>query len=406
VGLGQRSETVRRANLSAVLRAVHLVGPLSRSSLVARTGLTRSAIRSLVRELVIAGLVTEEPALPSGAPGRPSPLVLPAPEGATVLAFEVNVDRVAAAIVGLGGGVLAVEHADRRRDGTTVAATVDALVGLAEAIRRERPDMDRIAAIGVAVVGVVRRSDGLVRMAPNLGWTDVPLGELLGRALGTEAPVFVANEADLGALAELRRGAAIGVDDLVYVSGEVGVGGGLIVGGQPLTGAAGYGGEIGHMPVRSGRRPCRCGSIGCWETEIGEEALLGLAGRRPDGGRAAVDDLVAAADGGEPRALAAVGEVGRSLGVGIAGLVNLLDPELVVLGGLFARLYAHVRDPLEEQLAGRALPAPRALVRVVPSVLGSDALLMGAGELAFEPLLADPAAWVTLAAERSEKASA
>ncbi len=404
--LGQRSETVRRANLSAVLRALHLAGPLSRSDLVAHTGLTRSAIRSLVGELALAGLVAEEQPAPTGTPGRPSPLVRAVRDGATVLALAVTVDRVAAALVGLGGSVIAMREADRRREAGTVEATVAALVDLVAPLREEAGGTDRLVGVGVAVAGLVRRADGLVRMAPNLGWTDVPLGAVLGRALGTDAPVHVANEADLGALAELRRGAATGVDDLVFVFGEVGVGGGVIVGGRPLTGAAGYGGEVGHMPVRADGRPCRCGSTGCWETEVGEEALLALAGYPPDGGRAAVEALIAAAGAGGPRALAALEEVGRWLGVGIAGLVNLFDPDLVVVGGLFARFHPHIERSMEELLERRALPAPRALVRVVPSLLGVDAPLIGAAELAFEPLLDDPSMWIGRSREASQLASA
>jgi len=158
-------------------------------------------------------------------------------------------------------------------------------------------------------------------------------------------------EADLGALAELRRGAGIGSEHVLFISGEVGVGGGLIVDGRPLTGFAGYGGEVGHMPVNADGRPCGCGSTGCWETEVGEDALLRRAGRPVDGGREAVDAVLAAAAAGDPEATAAVGEVGRWLGIGLAGLVNVLDPRLVVMGGHFARLFPLVREPLERELA-------------------------------------------------------
>src|SRR5436190_14037713 len=107
----------------------------------------------------------------------------------------------------------------------------------------------QLAGIGVAVVGIVRRDDGVVATAPNLGWRDVPLAARLAEALQVTAPIVVANEADLGALAEHRRGAARGYDDIVFVSGEVGVGGGIIIGGRPLTGVAGFAGEIGHVTV-------------------------------------------------------------------------------------------------------------------------------------------------------------
>jgi len=391
--VGQRSETVRRANLSAIVNELHERGPLSRSELVARTGLTRSAIRGLIGELVSADLASEERAAPLGTPGRPSPLVRPNPEGAVVLALEIAVDSLAVAIVGLGGRIREIRRVDRPRGHSAVDDVVADLIELATTVRARRPH-DPLIGIGVAVVGVVRRNDGLVSMAPNLGWRDVPLGERLARALDQSAPISIANEADLGALAELRRGAARGADDIIFISGEVGVGGGIIVDGTPLTGVAGYGGEVGHIPVNPDGVACRCGSVGCWETEVGEGTLLELAGHPREGGRDAVDAVLLEAAQGSPLALAALDHVGRWLGIGLAGLVNVLNPRLIVLGGRFARLHPFVRRTLEEELDRRTLPAPRALVRVVPATLGVDAPLLGAAELAFEPLLADPAAWI------------
>jgi predicted NBD/HSP70 family sugar kinase len=230
-------------------------------------------------------------------------------------------------------------------------------------------------------------------MAPNLGWRDVALGERLIESLETNLPIFVANEADLGALAEQRRGAAVGTNHVLFISGEVGVGGGLIVDGRPFTGLAGYAGEVGHMPVNPAGSVCRCGSVGCWETEVGERALLTRAGRQPDGGRAEVDAVLRDARSGSSVAIGAFNEVGRWLGVGLAGLVNVLNPELIVLGGQFGRIYPFVGTALRTELDRLALDASREIVRVVPATLGVDAPLLGAAELAFEPLLADPAAW-------------
>jgi predicted NBD/HSP70 family sugar kinase len=390
--IGQRSETVRRANLSAIVRELHERGPLSRSELVVRTGLTRSAIRGLTGELVLAGLAAEEPAVRLGTPGRPSPLVCPNPAGATVLALEIEVDSLAAAVVGLGGEVLRHVRVDRPRGHSSLDDIVADLAGLVGG--DGRPADDTVIGVGVAVAGVVRRSDGCVSRAPNLGWTDAPLGAALARSLGAAAPVSVANEADLGVLAEHRRGAARGVDNVLYVSGEVGVGGGLLVDGRPLAGEAGYGGEIGHLPVNPAGSVCGCGSIGCLETEVGEGALLRHAGHPEAGGRLAVEAVLREAADGSPVALAALDHVGRWLGLGLAGLVNVLNPRLVVLGGLFGRIHPWIAAILEEELTRRALPAPRALVKVVPASLGLDAPLLGAAELAFEPLLSDPAAWV------------
>jgi predicted NBD/HSP70 family sugar kinase len=392
--IGHRSETVRRANLRAIVRELHRSGTLSRSDLVARTGLTRSAIRALTGELIGGDLATEGPATLDGTPGRPSPLVRLEPHGAVAVALEIAVDSLAAAAVGLGGEVFGVERVDLPRGRSSVSDIAAELADLASNARARLPDDDPIVGVGVAVVGIVRRSDGMVSLAPNLGWRDEPLGEHLSAALDVDAPLAFANEADLAALAELRRGVGRGVNDLVLIWGSVGVGGGLIVAGEPLTGAAGYGGEVGHIPVNPDGLPCRCGSIGCWETEVGGSALLRRAGYSPEGGAAALDAVLAEAEAGSPTALAAFAETGRWLGIGLAGIINVLNPQLVLIGGRFAAGYPFLRTTLEAELDRRVLRASRRLVRVIPTALGVDAPLIGAAELAFEPLLSDPAAWL------------
>ena len=220
-------------------------------------------------------------------------------------------------------------------------------------------------------------------------------------------PLAIANEADLGGLAEHRRGAAVGEADVVYVASEVGVGGSVTVGGRPLVGAAGYAGEIGHMVVNPGGTACACGSFGCWETEIGERAMLSTAGRPATGGRAAVDELIDAAMAGEPAASASIERLGEWLGIGVVSLVNIFNPTLVVLGGVLGRVHPLVSDGLNAALDRRALPASRSLVRVVPAALGVNAPIIGAAELAFEPMLTDPA-WrlAPVMAQRPELASA
>jgi predicted NBD/HSP70 family sugar kinase len=395
--LGHRSETVRRANLSAIVRALHVSGPLSRSDLVTRTGLTRSAIRALIGELVAGDLAMEGPPALDGTPGRPSPLVRADPHGAVVIGLEIAVDSLAAATVGLGGEVFEHVRVPLPRGRSNVEDIAGALAELAGTVRERLPREESVVGVGVAIVGVVRRSDGMVSMAPNLGWRDEPLGERLAAALGplgTSVPLLFANESDLAALAESRRGAARGVDDVLLVWGSVGVGGGLIVRGEPLTGAAGYSGEVGHIPVNPDGHPCRCGSIGCWETEVGVGAVLRRAGYPPEGGTDAFDSVLSEADAGSSFALEAFAETGRWLGIGLAGAINILNPRLVLLGGRLAQSYPFVRSALEAELDRRVLRASRQLVRVVPASLGVDAPLLGAAELAFEPVLADPAAWL------------
>ena len=189
MAVGQRSETVRRANLSAIVRELHANGPRSRSMLVARIGLTRSAIRSLLGELLAADLVREERAALQGTPGRPSPVVRTNPEAMVVLAVEVNVDSLAAAVVGLGGDVLEIVRVERASGTASVEETITEVVELSRRLLRDPRRRAALVGVGVAVAGVVRRSDGFVSMAPNLGWRDVPFGQRLVPALGLDVHI-------------------------------------------------------------------------------------------------------------------------------------------------------------------------------------------------------------------------
>ena len=390
--VGQRSETVRRANLSAIVRELHVSGARSRSELVARTGLTRSAIRGLIGEFVDAGLATEVRATSLGGPGRPSPLVRPNPESAVVLALEVAVDSRAVALVGLGGEVLDLMRVQRPRGHSSVTEVVDQLAEQAKVILA-RSKGETLIGVGVAVAGIVRRSDGFVAMAPNLGWRDVPLGAPLARALELAVPISIANEADLGALAELHRGAAVGADNVLYLSGEVGVGGGLIVDGKPLTGVAGFGGEVGHIPVNPMGAPASAGRLAAGRRRSAKEALLRLAGH-PSGGR--LGRGRGGHRGGASRLAGRAGCLrhGRSLARRRAGRPGQRPQPAAGRAGGVVRPHPAVREraPSTPSSNGAPCPGSRALVRVVPARLGVDAPLLGAAELAFEPFLADPAA--------------
>lgn len=389
--IGHRSETVRRANLGAIVGELHLHGPLSRSELGTRTGLTRSAVRGLIGELVAGGLATEARSAPLGTPGRPSPLVRPRPDAALGLAFEISVDSLGMAVVGFGGKVHHRSRVDRPRGHLSLEETIGDLAELASphvASLRANP---ALVGVGVAVAGIVRREDGLVRLAPNLGWHDAPLAARLADALRLSVPILVANEADVAGLAEYRRGAAAGAESVLHITAEVGVGGVFIVGGRPASGTAGYAGEVGHMPVNPAGTRCGCGSTGCWETEVGERAMLIRAGQSPDGGREAVTRVIGAARRGDRIAVDAIAEVGTWLGIGLAGLVNIYNPAMVVLGGLLQRIYPLVAERVADVLRERALEPSRDEVTIVPGLLGVDAPLLGAAEFALEPFLSHPA---------------
>jgi predicted NBD/HSP70 family sugar kinase len=389
---GASTEALRRYNLSLLVEHLHHVGSASRSQLGSLTGLNRSTIADLVAELARLGLVVERPTTVKSGPGRPSPLVTADPAGAVVLAIELAVDSIAVATVGLGGHLFNQVRVDRPRGRFSPAETLDDVVRLAEPLIGALPDPHRLTGIGVAVVGITRAADGFVHFAPNLGWREVPLGELLVERLALDVPVSVANEADLGALAEHRRGADAGVANLLFISGEVGIGLGVILAGHPVRGASGYAGEAGHMLVNPEGVSCRCGATGCWETEAGEEALLRASGSRRNGspGRAQVDRVLSAAVDGDENSHRACVHVGRWLGLGIGDLINLFNPELVVLGGLFGRLYPVVPDAINDGIHARVLDAPGAMVKIAPSSVGIDAPLLGAAEHAISDLIRRP----------------
>lgn len=393
---GAGNGAVRRQNLAAILRYVHVNGPNSRSVLAAATGLNRSTVGALVGDLAAWGLVRER-AGTRGLPGRPSPVVVLRHDMYAVLAMEIFADSLAVATVGLGGQVLRLARIPHGRSRHGVEATLDDLARLARDVVDREPAGRTLVAVGVTVAGVVRAADGHVAMAPNMDWHRVPLAELLRGALRTliprGAPILVGNDADLAALAEHTRGAGAGVDDFIFLWGEQGLGAGIISGGRPLLGHSGFGGESGHLPIGLPDVECRCGSRGCWETVVGEEALLRRAGlgEREDA-RAALDELLEAAESGDVAAREAIGEVAHWLGTGLAGLVNLLNPSRIALGGYLQPYFRHIRSVIEDELDRRAMAAPRSDVEVVPALLGSDAPILGAAELAWGPLLTDPAA--------------
>lgn len=384
---GVGTDELRRANLRAILQTVHTRGPTTRAVLTRQLGLNRSTIGALTGELQSLELVSEETSAVGGRSGRPSHLVVPREDNA-VVAVDVGVDRIAVALVGLGGEVLHRRDRGHQRGEHDVGHVVEAIAQMVEDILAAAAD-DRVRClgVGVAVPGAVRAVDGLVRFAPNLGWVEVPFTDLLAERL--DRHVATGNDADLGVLAEHVRGAAVGFTEVAYLSASVGIGGGFLVGGRPLGGARGYAGEVGHMQVDTEGPVCRCGAVGCWETKVGENVLLRLAGRLPGGGPPAVAEVIDAAEAGEARAAEAVEEVADWCGVGLRAIANLFDPEVVVLGGSLAQVWRAAEDKVREAMS-RSTMMPRDDVLVRAAQLGGDSPLVGAAELAFMPVLEHP----------------
>lgn len=381
---GASQEEIRRQNLGAVLRYVHLHGPTSRAELTSRLGLNRSTIGALAADLVASGLVTEETTTTARRAGRPSLVVSPRSDRVYAHALSIDAYLLRAARVGLGGRILDLREIARPGG----MSAVDAVGPLADLVR----DMERAVApdallVGgaVAVTDTSRKPDGEIRVAG----VEATLGAALEAELSA-CPGFVAGDlADIAGLAEHVRGVAAGVDDLIYLHGDVGISAGIIVGGRLVIGHRGHSGKVGHMVVNPNGLPCGCGSRGCWETEIGEAALLRHAGRDPRD-RTAVAEVLRAAEQGDPTARAAVEQVADWLGFGVANLVNVVNPDAVVFGGSLRDIFTVGAEVVRERLDTMPLPASREHLRLRAAALGRDAVLIGAAELAFDKLLADP----------------
>jgi predicted NBD/HSP70 family sugar kinase len=329
--------TVRRHNLALVLGEVAAAEPVSRAGLAARTGLTRGTVSSLVEKLIEAGLVSELAAA-RGATGRPaSPLQLNR-SGPAGLGVEIGVDHVAACVVDLSGAVRAARTVASGHRHRAPAVGLAAAARLAAAVVAES-GLTACGA-GVALPGLID-AEGRLQHAPNLPlWSDVPVCAELSRRLDG-VPAHAGNEADLAALAELWFGRASA--DFVFVSGGIGVGAGIVLGGRLFRGASGRAGELGHVVVEPDGPLCRCGGRGCLEQSAGQETLLRMAAV------GTVEELA-----GRPDAV--IRPAARALGVALSAAVHLLDVRTIVLGGLYALLGDGLRVAVADELAARVGP--------------------------------------------------
>lgn len=385
-----RPDAIRRHNLALVLDQIHRDGALTRAELTQRLRVSRSTVGALVGDLIELGLVDEVIPVGGSGVGRPSHVVGPHASGPYVVAVDIDVTRVVTAAVGIGGDVLArrvvVTGAEASGPENLTDVILASLTDVADATGRSMPPLG----IGVSVPGTVDQETGQVAVAPNLDWHDVGFGSMLAQRLPGRLRVTVANDADVAALAEHRRGGARGVDEFVFLLGRVGVGAGIITNGRPLRGHNGYAGEIGHNVVDPNGPPCHCGKRGCVETYIGEGALLRLAGRGQPPSDEATAAVFADARAGDQVALRAVREVAESLGRAIASLVNTLNPQCAVLGGYLSELLDIARVDIERALFEYTLEAHAGYVELIHPIFGADAALLGAAEMAFADLLADP----------------
>jgi predicted NBD/HSP70 family sugar kinase len=375
--------SLRDHNRRRVVEELQRRGTASRADLARITGLSRSTVSSLVGELQDSGLVVETAATAGDGDGRAQAQGRP-----PVL---LTLDRTAGAVVGIDFGHVDVHVAvadlartilaERRRDMDVDHAGTAALDAAAELVFEVLQDADipadRVLAAGMGVSGPIDLEQDLVHRSAILPtWGDIRPGKEMNRRLDG-IPVFIENDANLGAMAEVAMGAAQGVDDAVYLMLAAGIGAGIVVDGRIIHGAAGTAGELGHVMLDDNGPICRCGNRGCLETFAAGPAIVDLL-KPAYGDDLTLDGVLKRVEEGDPRALRAVADAGRAVGRALAGLVNVLNPEVIVIGGQIAAAGDALLEPICAALARYAIPSAVDDVRVVQSPLGGRAEILGA----------------------------
>jgi predicted NBD/HSP70 family sugar kinase len=414
---------LRRHNLAVVLRSLRDAGPRSRARIATDTGLSKATVSSLVAELADLELVRAGEVERVGGIGRPGQAV--ELHGRVCgLGAEVDVDYLAVLVLDMRGDQVLYSRIPFDVPAAGVQRTLDELADSIEAAIVEARHLGHdVAGITVAVPGLVETVPGVLRYGPNIGWREVRIAdELAARLARTETSesartraagrgpsaggvsIRVDNHANLCALAEYVMGASAGASDLVCLTGEIGVGAGVISEGRLLRGAEGYGGEVGHMPIAEPLHLCACGRRGCWETAVGLAALLrGVADQGDQVTDPSVDldvrlaEIRRRAELGDGRTLRGLEAVATSLGLGAAILVNIFNPRVLVLGGYFAVLGDFLLDAMESELDKRVVAPGRGGCSVELSTLGFTAAVRGGAHVAVEAVLADPTSVVRAA---------
>ncbi|GAA0958153.1 ROK family protein [Kribbella koreensis] len=372
---------VRAANLAVALGFLRANSPCSRAAIAAGTGLNKATVTSIVGDLIDRRLVRETQQTQNHV-GRPATLLVLDGSAYAAIGMEISARGLTAIAYDSAGGQLLRWHRTGPGADAGPAKAVAALATLARrAIAAVHASGRDVLGVTVGVPGLVNR-DGVVVLAAGLGWRDLELRKDLVAALGRPAfPVLVENDANLGALAEHRYGPYAGSANLILLSGETGVGAGVICDGRPLRGNLGYVGEIGHLRIRADGPLCGCGRHGCLEAVAGIPAILARldASESPDTDpQARTDELVRRAEAGETATIDVLTEVGTLLGQSVCGLANILNPEFVILGGSYAALGRWLVPAVEKELIDGTLAPEAGGCQVVASTFGHDATAIGA----------------------------
>jgi len=401
---------VREHNLAILFNYIwEANGPISRSNLTETSGLNKSTVGSLLAQLQTWGFVKEVGMVNSGL-GRPGVMIDINSDAGRIIGAEIGVGYISMVMTDLKANVVwrrRIEPPPDQEKQPQADVLDQAAKLVEEAIREAEKTGNRLLGIGLGLPGQVDHATGTLLFAPNLGWKNVPLRDLWLHQFNI--PVFVENDANASALGEGLLGNARQIDNFIFLSAGVGLGGGLVLDGELYGGAGGFAGEIGHMTLVPDGPQCNCGNRGCWETLIGPAAivdsvrqaailgntpiLMSLPGVNGDINAIRMEHVLEAAARKELAVLHVLDEVGRYLGIGIASLVNAFNPSVIVLGGLLSPAGPYLLPRAQREVNARALAAARGMVKIILSAFKFDACVMGGACLVLREILNNPVAW-------------
>jgi predicted NBD/HSP70 family sugar kinase len=365
---------IKRINTAIVLEFILRGSPLSRAQISEQSGLNKATVSSLVQDLIDGSLVKEIGMGLSSGGRKPVMLEFIATSGYAI-GIDLGVNYIRGVLTDLRGGVVAERTSSLHSREPSEA--VEQLSDCIEELMAEAPASPfGIIGIGVGVPGLVDES-GTILFAPNLKWRDIPLQRLLAERFNL--PVAIDNEANMGALGEQKYGAGRSIGNLIYVSVGIGIGTGLVLHKSLYKGASGFSGEMGHLSIEANGKSCTCGNRGCWEMYASEQALLEQAAELGFGD---LESLLAAAAAGREDVLKLFASIGEYLGIGIANIVNVFNPDAVVIGNRMSQARPWLEGVLHHTLLQRALGFHLRKVQLLFAELGERSSMMGAAEMA------------------------
>jgi glucokinase-like ROK family protein len=382
--IGADQSLARKHNSSAILDLLRLNGPLSRAVLAAKIGLTRSTVSRIVDDLIAENLVREVELSP-GRKGRPGMLLELDPQGGSAIGIEIGVNFISILLADFSANVIW-----RRRANLPDEASSDDYLYRAEQLAHTASDLAasrhlRLMGIGVGVWGLVDHAKGVIRFAPNLMWHDIPLKENWEDKF--HVPVYLENDANASALGEYYFGAGRNIENFIYMSMDIGVGGGIISDGKLFHGSSGYAGEIGHMAIDPHGDLCSCGKVGCLETMAGRRVIIKRYQSKTDQGELTLEEIIQRARAGERIAKSIFEDVAETLGVGIGNLVNIFNPQRIILGWSLGQAYDLLLPTLERSIRKNSLSDQMGKLDVVPFTNGADACLLGCVALVMDEII-------------------